>query len=216
MRTKRQENNGDAAEDFLRGTGEIIVTPPITNTPEDPISSMTEAEVFVAIHQKNEEYQTLEGQLDSVRAELVRLNLRLRQINNDTLISVGIMPPEAPVKDLRTVCNPEKNLKISAIRGYSWAKSHHHTADEARVKALAAAMRSAKKRYHDDPSIQPFLANDTLPPSVLDYIEKCYLNYANIKIDEVVAASETEEETAEIPVEAAEQQLVEEVMTNVG
>ena len=220
-KTRNEVNNGDAAENFLKGTGEIVLVPPVSTMPEDPISTMSEAEIFAAIHQKNEEHLSLEAQLDQVRAELVRLNLRLRQITNETLVSVGIMPPEAPVKDLRTVCNPEKNLKISAIRGYSWAKSHHCTAEVARDKALKATMKSAKKRYHDDPTVKPFLAENTLPPSVLEYIEKCYQNYASIKIDEVVAAADNEDlqETQEIQEVPAGSWLgtdQKEVMTNVG
>src|ERR1700733_3770920 len=61
----------------------------------------------------------------------MKLYRRYQVLQDDFLGRMGIKDPSIP-PDGRSVYNPEKNLKISAVRAYGWAKHANCNADEAR------------------------------------------------------------------------------------
>src|ERR1700678_1586622 len=69
--------------------------------------------------------------------------------------------------DGRTIRNPKKNLKISAVRSFGWAKKLGKTADEAKARVLEVVEKKARTKF----------SMAEVPIEVLDYIEEEYWNY---------------------------------------
>ena len=72
--------------------------------------------------------------------------------------------------DKRKKFNPIKNLRISAAKAFTWARSSGREPWEAQERARVAVLKLARKKFLDHPDIEPFLRIDILPPSVENYI----------------------------------------------
>jgi len=79
-------------------------------------------------------------------------------------------------EDLRKKANPTKNLKISAIRCFRWAKHKGHTADVAKARAILKTNEKARVNHN----------MSELPSEVQMYIECLYQDYNNFDASEPV------------------------------
>ena len=180
---------------------------PEVTIPTEPITFdlTTKAEVQVEIIRLSNMHHACTDELLKIEADSKALNIWGTR-NFGPLFEVGplITPPVSTRVDGRTVFNPEKNLKISAIRAYGWAKKLGKTADEARTRVLEVVQNKAVMDHK----------MSKLPGDVQDYINLVHTHYDKIGIlkpsqflqmhyDRIAAEAEISTEAeAEIPTEA--------------
>lgn len=75
--------------------------------------------------------------------------------------------------DGRTIPNPEKDLKISAVRAFGWAKQQGRNADYARTRALTVVENKARLDFN----------MSKIPDGVMEYIERHHKYYDLIGTD---------------------------------
>jgi hypothetical protein len=81
------------------------------------------------------------------------------------------MPPQHV--DGRKIPNPEKDLKISAVRAFGWAKQQGKDAEEARTRALKVVEAKARKDF----------SMPKIPEGVREYIDRHHKYYELIGTD---------------------------------
>jgi hypothetical protein len=128
----------------------------------------TQAEALSELVRASDRFQALQRQL----AKEQEYGIALGQFTERNW--GPIIPFTEPVQrsgdekiDGRTIQNPKKNLKISAVRSFGWAKSQGKTADEAKARVLEVVEKKARAKF----------SMSEVPIEVLDYIEEEYRNY---------------------------------------
>jgi uncharacterized small protein (DUF1192 family) len=126
------------------------------------------------------EIERLQAKLKDKTDWIIRLYKRHRVIQ-DAFFG-GFRMAEFPGKeDGRKKFNPVRNLKISAVRAYGWAKDDGKDAAEAYDSAREATLDAARKRYADQPGVCEYLRRNQLPPTVEDYLVNWRDHYSEVK-----------------------------------
>lgn len=169
-----------AAASFLSGGTSVQPALPVVNasqelsgSPEfspEEISGMDILGVMTEMARVNSDMAILTAKRDALSEYLQNLHKRWSGLQDDFRSAMGLGTETVPT-DGRKIYNPEKNLKISAIRAYGWAKKAKRNADDAKVRVLERTMDSARKKY----------GMTKLPDSVVDYINEWHAKYDQIK-----------------------------------
>jgi hypothetical protein len=195
--TKPSAKVASLADDFLAGDAptvpEIVEQVPQNDASSetldgDDIDEMDMVSVMAAMAEVNGEIKVLQGDIEVKNARLHMLYKRYQALQDDFRSGMGIGGDAEPI-DRRKAFNPEKNLKISAIRAYGWAKKAKRSADEAKLRVTERTLLAAKSKY----------SMTKLPDAVVEYINHWHKHYDEIK-EEDVANDIPEEENVAVSV----------------
>jgi hypothetical protein len=128
------------------------------------------------------EIEILQADLKDKTDWLMRLDKRYRVVQDAFFEGLGT--PESPQhgkEDGRKKFNPVRNLKISAIRAYGWAKEDGKDASDAYASARQATLDAASKRYADHPDVCEYVCHNKLPPTVEVYLVYWRDHYSEVK-----------------------------------
>jgi len=148
-------------------------SPPQPATVEPANEPMSLLEAVREMDATRQKMDVLTQQLANYKLYIQRLSEIVGEAQRDIFHGIsaeGAFSSATPT-DGRKTLNPNKNLKISAVRTYGWAKDVGRSAEEARQRVIEVVESTVRGKYAFN------FPDGKIPADVHEYIQYMYENY---------------------------------------